>query len=145
MSEGTGMAQAALDAIKLRLIGCDGRPWHSSHDRRRVVSGVESKQSRAVLCDDGTMHVGRGSPVLFSAAGAVTNDTVDFVVHAPADVDALLQEVDYQRARADGLSAKLADAVAQLQATKSQLENARKQMAHVSSVLRAFRDALGAV
>jgi hypothetical protein len=117
-----GISRAELDAIELRLIGCDHRPWHHDPEWRIIAKGSKKATRKAYIGamrqPDGRPYVGpkfADGPeagekehehvlsrrdllealTLFKQHDNSTNDMAAFVANAPDDVEALLNAVKF--------------------------------------------------
>lgn len=108
MSEQIGVSQEVLDAIELRLIGADHRPWmlapklRDENGQPYIVraTGKAFKEAQAdhwITHARGTWLI--GDIALFKLCNQATSDMGEFVARAPEDIETLLNEVKSLRAR----------------------------------------------
>lgn len=103
-----GISRTKLDAIELRLIGVDQRPWAFS-PQWRAVCRDSRKARRAAIQNSGIQHgenagkfdesVMRREMVLFSMENEATNDMGTFVANAPQDIEDLVAGVKFLQMR----------------------------------------------
>ena len=160
-----GIPQQRLDQIQLRLIGVDHRPWRLSpeealddEDRRTVMKGSKraakkaerkgfiAAANRGEVYDDGKegpttdtvdLDAVLSHLVLFKRTQEATDDMLDFVAHAPEDVDDLLKEVFCLRELTSKLKVERDSAVKEMLASRIEACEAEKKIA---SMRRAWRE-----
>jgi hypothetical protein len=157
-----GISQAKLEAIELRLIGADKRPWAVSgfnnldqEGRRFIHKGGKKAliqaQRSAVRTGSGATYSDdpQGEPLAFPTdqdidrklillhrTANATDDMLDFIVKAPDDVEVLLREVRRLQEQVTKLDAAKRTAVADLLKKTSEATRANEQL---TDIKRAWR------
>lgn len=158
-----GLPLHRLEDIELRLAGVDHRPWVLSQPvavddegRRFVSKGSRKAMKKAIqagarqaelmtgkvrsetpseewMCDRKTLEM---SIALFHRTGNATDDMMEFIAHAPEDVEDLLREAKVMRIEREKLRTERDEAVKELTSTKVQLSRAESK---ITDMKRAWR------
>jgi hypothetical protein len=123
MTNELGMPEHVLDDIETRLLGADHRPWVLS-----TPQGVD------VMCDGGEF---KRRLTLFYAGDDATDEMLEFVAHAPRDVEILVAEVRTLKKMLSLCKESRVTAVGELQAVRVAASRAEEK---IVDIRRAWKD-----
>lgn len=162
-----GLSQQRMDEISLRLLGADHRPWTLSpltnldDEGRRTVNknshravkkafqagaksairhkgapafGIDTTDENEILVD---AHAIAKFLVLFHRTDHSTDDMMEFVAHAPEDIEDLVREVQQLRIMVDKLKTERDQAVKDLLGRRIAADRAEEK---ICTMRRAWRE-----